>query len=158
MCLKCTSKDGKDEINLCLGCSGQPTTARDFVHEPSHDLVKATRVVHNREKAFLFELAKHVSEQADELFRVRRSNQDAEQLDADMRQDSHPPTRPATLRPEISCSCCESPITSPCWFCICCGKEHSPPLLLSAKADIYHTTKDLTLSSATIVTRKAHHA
>src|ERR1700728_2987041 len=85
MCLECTSKNCKDEINLCVGCMDTSTTKRGFIHDPSHDLVKVARIIHDREKYTLNRRGKEVLDHAHALF--KKSQLVDNEVDASSRGD-----------------------------------------------------------------------
>src|ERR1700733_13851213 len=85
MCLECTSKNCKDEINLCVGCMDTSTTKRGFIHDPSHDLVKVARIIHDREKYTLNRRGKEVLDHAHALF--KKSQLGDNEVDASSRGD-----------------------------------------------------------------------
>jgi hypothetical protein len=61
------------------------TTKRGFIHDPSHDLVKVARIIHDREKYTLNRRGKEVLDHAHALF--KRSQLGDNEVDASSRGD-----------------------------------------------------------------------
>jgi len=114
MCLECVSK--RDEINLCTACVGYATTRRNFVHEPTHGIVRVQHVVHGREKPSLCHLAKERVNQAKVIFSGSERGNHRGQLYKD-----DGTTHPKSVSSESHCKCCDDVISIPCWACVYCG-------------------------------------
>lgn len=149
MCLECTSKNYKDEINLCVGCMDTSTTKRGFIHDPSHDLVKLARIVHDREKSTLNRRGKEVLDHAHALFKKSQSGDneadassqgdearspvvnakppgvdvESQEVDADSGEEESSSSN--TIKSGVCCSCCNTPVTGQWWFCTHCGMDFS---------------------------------
>ncbi|KAJ7617951.1 hypothetical protein FB45DRAFT_932998 [Roridomyces roridus] len=115
-CLQCMEPQYKDNIDLCVQCIDKPATRDQFVHAPSHVLVKVRRRLHDGEFAQVIPKATAIAA------RVKESFDPGEDKAND--QGRHAGSTSKDSGPQVCC-CCGKGVSCPCWVCVTCRVKYA---------------------------------
>ncbi|KJA15492.1 hypothetical protein HYPSUDRAFT_149043, partial [Hypholoma sublateritium FD-334 SS-4] len=126
LCLQCMADDLSDNIHLCATCIDKSPTARGFIHNTSHDMIKVEETLHDFYFARVVEAARNTVNRVKGLLEINEAS------DLGLNGNNLPPKRKAKKMiskgpggdSRTTCSCCNKPVSAPCWACIICG-EHT---------------------------------
>ncbi|KAF5325476.1 hypothetical protein D9619_010064 [Psilocybe cf. subviscida] len=129
-CITCMKEDLSNQVDLCVdkpACIASPTTNMDynFVHIPSHTLLRSNYFIHDCDLAALIALCRTRSDDIKRKYRLleegkkatkrkARSSKIGKAIEASQKDES-------SAAEPMTCVCCQGHVSLPCWICATCA-------------------------------------
>ncbi|KAF5325471.1 hypothetical protein D9619_010061 [Psilocybe cf. subviscida] len=131
-CITCMKEDLSNEVDLCADkpaciASSTTNTQNNFVHVPSHTLLRSHYFIHDCDLAALIALCRTRSDDIKRKYRIleegkkvtkrnAKSSKTGKATDAAQKDES------LAVEPMI-CVCCMKRVSLPCWVCATCAVD-----------------------------------
>ncbi|KAF8912079.1 hypothetical protein CPB84DRAFT_751308 [Gymnopilus junonius] len=130
VCITCVEEIFNNEVDMCAECidSTEFTNENEFIHHPSHTLLRFTRRFHYCQRVVIIPHARLLSARIQASFKASgmagaktsRSTSDIGKS-AKGDTDNVVMSRPSLV--ELICACCGKDLTLPCWACAACDLD-----------------------------------
>lgn len=138
-------EDLSNQIDLCMDTpkcieSASSNTLHDFVHTPSHTLLRQKSFIHKMHLATFIPACRTRSENIKKRFRTLEENKKIAKKIAKASKSGKSghasQLQEASDVQPLLCVCCEKEVTLPCWICATCGMSTFKEATLISQIDL----------------------